>query len=165
MLLIEALSTPTQGSSTLTLTGNIGDVMKESATIAYNYIKNYFNGDTHAIDFFNKNNIHIHVPAGAIPKDGPSAGITMASALYSLVKDKPVTKRIAMTGELTLSGRVLPVGGIKEKLIAAKREHCNTVIMPMENKKEMGDIPSHITKGLSIYFIAHIDEVFDIVFM
>ena len=165
VLLIEALSTPTQGSSTLTLTGNIGDVMKESATIAYNYIKNYFNGDTHAIDFFNKNNIHIHVPAGAIPKDGPSAGITMASALYSLVKDKPVTKRIAMTGELTLSGRVLPVGGIKEKLIAAKREHCNTVIMPMENKKEMGDIPSHITKGLSIYFIAHIDEVFDIVFM
>jgi len=164
VLLVEALSTPAQGSSTLTLTGNIGDVMKESATIAYNYIKNYFSDDTQVTDFFTKNTIHIHVPAGAIPKDGPSAGITMASALYSLVKHIPVTKRLAMTGELTLSGRVLPVGGIKEKLIAAKREQCNTVIIPLENKKEMGDIPSHITRGLSLYFVAHVNEVFDIVF-
>jgi len=164
ILLIESLSTPAQATPALTLTGNIGDVMKESATIAYNYIKHYCDNNHQVIDYLTKNNIHIHVPAGAIPKDGPSAGITMATALYSLVLQQPITKRIAMTGELTLSGRILPVGGIKEKIIAAKREHCVAIILPAENKREIHEIPSHIIKDISLFFVAHIDEVFDIVF-
>ncbi len=145
-------------------TGQLKDVMRESSEIAYTYIQS--RAADYGIDpkFFPKRFIHLHVPAGATPKDGPSAGITMATALYSLAKNKPLKKNVAMTGELTLTGKVLPIGGVKEKTIAAKKAKVKTIIYPYENKKDFDELPNHIKKGLSPHFVNYFDEVLEIVY-
>jgi len=148
-----------KGKGKLTLTGNLGDVMKESATTALSYLK--ANSDALGIDpdDFEKNDIHIHVPEGAIPKDGPSAGITMITALTSILKGKPVRPYLAMTGEITLRGKVLPVGGIKEKILAAKRAGIKQVILCKENKKHIEEINPVFIKGLKFHYVDKVEEV------
>ncbi|MBN2401479.1 MAG: endopeptidase La, partial [Spirochaetes bacterium] len=162
-LYVEATAGPSKARG-FKQTGQLGAVMKESTEIAYTYISS--NIDKYRLDkeFFENNLIHLHVPAGATPKDGPSAGITMATALYSLVKNKPVKKQIAMTGELTITGKVLPIGGVKEKTIAAKRAKVKTIIYPFENKKDFDELPAHIRKGLNARFVNYFEEVLDIVY-
>jgi len=145
-------------------TGQLGDVMKESTEIAFTYINSRIDDYGIEKDFFNNRLVHLHVPAGATPKDGPSAGVTMATALYSLAKNKPLKKNIAMTGELTITGKVLPIGGVKEKTIAAKRAKVKTILFPLENKKDFDELPDHIKKGLNAHFVNYFDEVLDIVF-
>ncbi|MBI9091130.1 MAG: endopeptidase La [Desulfobacterium sp.] len=150
ILFVEA--TAMKGSKGLTLTGQLGDVMKESATTAMSFIRS--NAAKLGIDdtFFEEHDIHIHVPAGAIPKDGPSAGVTMLTALTSLITGKPVKKRLAMTGEITLRGDVLPVGGIKEKVIAAHRAGIRSLILPKWNEKDMEDIPENVKEKIEFHF-------------
>ena len=145
-------------------TGQLKDVMRESSEIAYTYIQ--ARADDYGIekDFFENHFIHLHVPAGATPKDGPSAGITMATSLYSLAKNKPIKKNIAMTGELTVTGKVLPIGGVKEKTIAAKKAKVKTIIYPYENKKDFDELPEYIRKGLDAHFVNYYDEVLEIVY-
>jgi ATP-dependent Lon protease len=140
-------------------TGQLGNVMVESSEIAYTYVRSFLDEDDKMRDFFQKNFIHLHVPAGATPKDGPSAGITMASALYSLALNKPIKQGFAMTGELTLTGLVMPVGGIKEKTIAARRAKVKNLIFPAENKKDFDELPDHIKKGLKPRFVTRFREV------
>jgi ATP-dependent Lon protease len=161
-LIIESSALPTQKGA-FKITGQIGDVMNESASIAYSYVKSV--SKKHGInpDFFDKNLIHIHVPAGATPKDGPSAGITIASALMSLAKDKMSRKNIAMTGELTLVGNVLPIGGLREKVIAAKRVGIKEIVYPKENEKDLLEIPEYIRKGITFHAVESVEDVFDIV--
>lgn len=156
-LSIEATIMP--GSGRLILTGKLGDVMKESAQAALSYVRSRSENLNLAADYFQKNDIHIHVPEGAIPKDGPSAGITMASALYSALANKPLIRTTAMTGEITLRGRVLPVGGIKEKAMAAHRAGINTVILPKGNQADADEIPANIKRRLKIVWAEHMDEV------
>ncbi len=151
-------------SDGLKLTGQLGDVMSESANIAYSYVQNMLLDDEKMRKKFSENTLHLHVPAGATPKDGPSAGITMASSIYSIATGKVLAKGLAMTGELTLTGRVLPVGGIKEKIIAAKRGHLKRIIIPKENRKDMAEIPEYVKKGLKFYFVENIEEVINIAF-
>jgi len=143
----------------LTLTGQLGDVMKESAQAALSCIR----ARTRALDiddeFYERLDIHIHVPAGAVPKDGPSAGITMAAALASALTGRPVRKDVAMTGEVTLRGRVLPIGGLKEKVLAAHRAGIRTVIMPAENDKDLEDIPQDVRDEMTFEQVSHLDEV------
>lgn len=146
------------GSGKLTLTGQLGDVMKESATIAMSLIRGRLGELTDGFDFF-KNDTHIHVPSGATPKDGPSAGVTLTTALASLILGKAVDSKLAMTGEITLSGQVLPVGGIKEKIIAAHRSGITTIILPKENKKDTDDIPKEVRDDLKIIYVTSIEEV------
>jgi ATP-dependent Lon protease len=140
------------------LTGQLGDVMKESAEIAYGYVQ------AHAAElgidpaYFEKAFIHLHVPAGATPKDGPSAGITMASALLSLARGTPV-RRIAMTGELTLTGEVFPIGGVREKLIAARRAGIKEILLPEDNRGEYEEVPDHVRKGIDIHFVSRFEGV------
>jgi len=162
ILFIEA--TRMKGKGNLTLTGKLGDVMKESATAALTYLR--ANADKYGIpeDFHEKYDTHIHVPAGAIPKDGPSAGITIFSALFSLYTDRCLKNNLAMTGEITLRGLVLPVGGIREKVIAAKRAGINSVIMPEKNKKDLGEIPKKNIAGMTFHFINEVDELIDLAF-
>lgn len=162
-LYVEASAAPSKTKG-FKQTGQLGDVMRESTEIAYTYLSS--NTEKYGIDsnFFENHFLHLHVPAGATPKDGPSAGITMATALYSLVKNKPVKKNIAMTGELTITGKVLPIGGVKEKTIAAKRAKVKTIIFPLENKKDFDELPAHIKKGLDPKFINYFDEILDIVY-
>lgn len=162
ILFIEAAEIP--GSGNLKLTGQMGEVMIESGSIAWSYVKKKIS-KTRKFDreYFKSNDIHLHIPAGAIPKDGPSAGVTMAAALYSLLAGKKSRQRVAMTGELSLVGKVLPVGGIKEKLLAAKRAGVHTVILPELNRKDMVDVPEYATRGMSIHFVNHVEEVFDLV--
>jgi ATP-dependent Lon protease len=145
------------------LTGQLGDVMKESADIAYGFVVAHareFGADP---DFFKEAFIHLHVPAGATPKDGPSAGITMASALLSLARGKPV-RRIAMTGELTLTGEVFPIGGVREKLIAARRAGIREILLPEDNRGEYEEVPEHVRKGLSIHFVKRFEDVAALLF-
>jgi ATP-dependent Lon protease len=163
-LTIESIGIGAQKGGNLKLTGQLGDVMAESANIAYSYIQHILCDNDNKSAYFNNNNIHIHVPAGATPKDGPSAGITIASSLYSLATGKIIRPGLAMTGELTLSGRVLPVGGIKEKLIAAKRAKLKEIIMPAENEKDLLEIPAYIKKNLKFHFVKEINEVLGIAF-
>jgi ATP-dependent Lon protease len=151
------------GRQQLILTGSLGDVMRESAQTALSYIRSNAIAFGIPEDFFEKHDIHIHVPAGAIPKDGPSAGVTIALSLISLLTGKYARQDIAVTGELTLSGRVLPVGGIKEKILAAKRARIKTVILPLKNKIEVDSIQEEIKKGLIIIFTDKMDEVVDMV--
>ena len=151
------------GRQQLILTGSLGDVMRESAQTALSYIRSNATAFGIPADFFEKHDIHIHVPAGAIPKDGPSAGVTIALSLISLLTGKYARQDIAVTGELTLSGRVLPVGGIKEKILAAKRARIKTVILPLKNKIEVDSIQEEIKKGLIIIFTDRMDEVVDMV--
>ncbi|MEI6168562.1 MAG: endopeptidase La [bacterium] len=145
-------------------TGQLGSVMVESSEIAYTYVRSFLTGNAKAKAFFEKNFIHLHVPAGATPKDGPSAGITMATALYSLAIQKPIRAHYAMTGELTLTGFVLPIGGLKEKTIAAKRAGVNDLIFPKENQKDFEELPAHIRKGLKPHFVATFKDVVNLCF-
>ena len=146
----------------LTLTGNLGDVMKESAVIALEYVKAHV--DQLGIDYriFDQWNIHIHVPEGATPKDGPSAGITIATSIASALTQRKVRKNTAMTGEITLRGKVLPVGGIKEKILAAKRAGITDIIMCKDNRKDIEEIPAIYLKGVSFHYVENIQDVWDI---
>ncbi|MGE4231891.1 MAG: endopeptidase La [Bacteriovoracia bacterium] len=148
------------GFGNIQYTGQLGAVMTESVSIAYSFVKKKLKNDKGAVRFFEENDIHVHVPAGAIPKDGPSAGITMAVALYSLATGKPTKSKLAMTGELSLVGKVLPVGGIREKVLAAKRAGIKTVILPKKNKKDLKEMSEDNIKGLHFEFVETIDEVF-----
>ncbi len=163
-LTIESIDVKVKSGSGLKLTGQLGEVMTESANIAYTYINHLLQDDEAARNIFENNMIHVHVPAGATPKDGPSAGVTIASAIYSMIKKKMARNDLAMTGELTLSGKVLPVGGIKEKVIAAKRANVKRIILPSENKKDLDDIPDYIKKGLTFHLVSDIIEVLNICF-
>ncbi len=145
-------------------TGQLGSVMKESVEIAFSYVRSLGKKNKVIQDFFQKNFIHLHVPAGATPKDGPSAGITMALALYSLAINKPVKKQMGMTGELTLTGKVLPIGGMKEKTIAARRIKVYDLIFPSENKKDFEELPSHLKEGIRPHFVEHFEEVLGIAY-
>ncbi len=152
-------ATPMRGKGQLTLTGQLGDVMKESAQAALSYIRSRSRNLGLNDDLFSKTDLHIHVPAGATPKDGPSAGITMATAIASALTGKAVSKNIAMTGEVTLRGRVLPVGGLKEKTLAAKRMGIKTVVIPKRNRKDLEDIPKYIKKDMEFIFAETMDDV------
>jgi ATP-dependent Lon protease len=147
------------GKGTLTLTGQLGDVMKESAHAALSYIRSRSKELGIKPEVFSKTDLHIHVPAGAIPKDGPSAGITMATSIASALSARPVSKGVAMTGEVTLRGRILPIGGLKEKTLAAKRMGINRVIIPARNKKDLEDIPKYIKKDMKFILVETMDEV------
>jgi ATP-dependent Lon protease len=181
ILFIETI--PLKGKGTLKLTGQMGSVMNESANIAYSYVKRLLEEDIEksgakrkkspskssvskesqnseeALDFLSKHEVHLHLPAGATPKDGPSAGITMALALYSLAAKQKIKPGIAMTGELSLTGKVLPVGGIKEKVLAAKRAGVREIILPKENEKDLKEVPERHRKGMKFYPVEHFDEV------
>ncbi|MEZ8221570.1 ATP-dependent Lon protease [Candidatus Fervidibacteria bacterium JGI MDM2 JNZ-1-D12] len=160
VLFVETTKMP--GKGTLTITGHLGEIMKESAQAALSYVRSRSEQLGIPEDFFSKHDIHIHVPAGAIPKDGPSAGITMATALASLATGRPVRHDIAMTGEITLTGRVLPVGGIKEKVLAAKEAGITEIILPAQNEKDLIEIPEHIRNALHFHFVENMDEVLEI---
>jgi ATP-dependent Lon protease len=149
----------TKGSGKLTLTGNLGDVMKESASIALEYLKAKSAKLGMKQELFEKWNVHVHVPEGATPKDGPSAGVTMLTALASAFTQRKVKKFLAMTGEITLRGKVLAVGGIKEKILAAKRANITEIILPAENKKDIEDIDKKYIKGLKFHYVKEMIDV------
>ncbi len=157
VLYVEASTTP--GKGTLILTGHLGDVMKESAQAALTYARSMGKAYRIKPQDLNGREIHIHVPAGAIPKDGPSAGITMAVALISALSGTPVRKDVAMTGEITLRGRVLPIGGLKEKALAALRNHIKNIILPYQNKKDLAELPVYLRKKINFRPVKHMDEV------
>ncbi|MDO8444823.1 MAG: endopeptidase La [Deltaproteobacteria bacterium] len=157
IIFVEA--TKMKGRRGLTLTGSLGEVMKESAQAAMSYMRTHAKEYEISEDFFNRFDIHIHVPAGAIPKDGPSAGVTMATAIASLLTGRPAKRDVAMTGEITLSGRVLPIGGVKEKVLAARRAGVKTVILPKRNEVNMEDVPDYVRKEMKFIFVKTIDEV------
>ena len=157
-------SSVSAGKGVMTMTGNLGDVMKESATIAYQYIKAHPEMARVDSKTFGEKDIHVHVPEGATPKDGPSAGITMVSSMVSALRGQAVRKGIAMTGEMTLRGRVLPVGGIKEKILAAKRAGVSTIVISEENRKDVEDIKPIYVKGLEFHYVKTIDDVISFIF-
>ncbi len=157
LMFVEA--TKMKGKKSLTMTGLMGEVMKESVQAALSYVRSTAKNLGIPPDFFEKYDIHVHVPAGAIPKDGPSAGITMATAIVSLLTEKPVKPRLAMTGELTLRGQLLPIGGFKEKALAAYRAGIETIILPKENQKDIVEIPDEIKKKIKFVFAQTMDEV------
>ena len=162
ILFIEATELP--GSGQLKLTGQMGEVMLESAQIAWTFVKKRLIDEmVISPSQLKDRDLHIHIPAGAIPKDGPSAGITLASALYSLFTREPARARTAMTGELSLTGRVLPIGGVREKLLAARRSGVERVILPKENQRDLHDLPIELLRSLEIHFVEHISEVFPLV--
>ena len=148
------------GSGHLELTGQLGDVMKESAKAAISYLRSLAPSLGLAEDHFSKHDIHVHVPEGATPKDGPSAGITLATALYSALTGRPVRHNVAMTGEITLRGRVLPIGGLKEKVIAARRAGIDTVLVPEENMRDVDEIPAAVLKQVKILYVTSVSDVF-----
>jgi len=162
LLFIEATSM--KGKKGLTLTGQLGDVMKESATAALSFIRTNASSLKIDEDFFENSDIHLHVPAGAIPKDGPSAGVTMLTALVSLLTHKTIRKDLAMTGEITLRGQVLPIGGIKEKVLAAHRAGIKTIIIPKWNEKDLEDIPKEVQKKIDFHFVDRMQDVLKIAF-
>ncbi|MBI9103643.1 MAG: endopeptidase La [Spirochaetales bacterium] len=161
-LVIEAVNNPGKGG--LQLTGQMGDVMKESASIAYTYVRHI--AARYGIDesYFEKNAIHLHIPEGATPKDGPSAGITMASCLLSLLRGKPLKKNLAMTGELSLVGNVMPIGGLKEKTIAARRNKIKTILIPGANLKDLDEIPDNVKKGITFHAVETMEDVLEKIF-
>ncbi|HQZ19161.1 MAG TPA: magnesium chelatase domain-containing protein, partial [Vicinamibacteria bacterium] len=150
------------GRGALTLTGKLGDVMQESARAALSYVRAHVAELRIDPTFYRKIDIHIHVPEGGIPKDGPSAGITIATALVSALQGAPVRRDICMTGEITLHGKVLPIGGLKEKLLAAHRIGATTVILPRENEKDLADVAEEVKAALTIHLVDSVDEVFRI---
>jgi ATP-dependent Lon protease len=157
LLFIETLIMPGKGK--LTVTGKLGDVMQESAQAALSYVRSRAANLMIEDKFYKKYDIHIHIPEGAIPKDGPSAGITMCASLVSALTKRKVHRDIAMTGEITLRGRVLPIGGLKEKIIAAHRGGIKKILIPKENEKDLRDVPKSISKQLEIVPVGHMDEV------
>jgi ATP-dependent Lon protease len=146
------------------LTGKLGEVMKESAEIAYSYVASHLKDYGADIGFFDKSFVHLHVPEGATPKDGPSAGVTMATALLSLAKNTKIKRPLAMTGELTLTGQVLPVGGIREKVIAANRAGINELILPEANQRDFDKLPDYIRAGITVHFAKRYRDVAEVVF-
>lgn len=164
-LLLEAVDYESQKGGGLMLTGQMGDVMKESAQIAMNVAKLYaIKNNIKDAEWFEKNTIHLHIPEGATPKDGPSAGITMCTAFISLLKQKTIKQNLAMTGELSLTGQVLPIGGLREKTVAAKRNKIKTIIIPKANEKDLEEIPEIVKKGITFIPVSRAQEVLDIVF-
>ena len=147
------------GKGEMILTGQLGDVMKESAQAGVTYIRSISGQYGIAPEFFQEHDIHVHIPEGAVPKDGPSAGITMATAMLSAIIEKPVRADIAMTGEITLRGRVLPIGGLKEKLLAAKYAKIKEVLVPKENKPDIEEMEAEILDGLTITFVETMSDV------
>ena len=150
------------GKGELILTGQLGDVMQESARAGLSYIRSRSKTLKLADDFYKKHDLHIHLPEGAIPKDGPSAGITMATALVSALTKRKVRSDLAMTGEITLRGNVLPIGGLKEKVIAAYREGMKTIVLPKENERDIEDIPKVVRDKLEFVPVEHMDEVLNV---
>jgi ATP-dependent Lon protease len=150
------------GKGSLTLTGKLGDVMQESARAAMSWVRSRSDDFGLSKDFHRKLDVHIHVPEGAIPKDGPSAGITIATALVSALWKRPIRRDVAMTGEITLRGKVLPIGGVKEKLLAAHRIGVTTIILPRENEKDLADIPKVVLDTMTVELVEHVDEVLKI---
>ncbi|MGB2583998.1 MAG: S16 family serine protease, partial [Dehalococcoidia bacterium] len=157
VLFIESTLMPGKGN--LILTGQLGDVMQESARAALSYTRSKAASLGIEEGFYSKSDVHIHVPAGAVPKDGPSAGVTMAVSLVSALTRRLVSKDVAMTGEITLRGKVLPVGGIKEKVLAANRAGIKKVVLPQENDRDLEEVPQHVREGLNFVFVESIDEV------
>jgi ATP-dependent Lon protease len=159
VLFIEA--TAYAGRGRLTITGQLGEVMQESAQAALSWVRSHADGLGLAPEWFAANDIHVHVPAGAVPKDGPSAGVTMATAIVSLVRGTPVDDQVGMTGEITLTGQVLPIGGVREKVLAAERAGLKRVILPLENEHDLDDLPAETRSELEFVLVDHIEEVFD----
>ncbi|RJQ56778.1 MAG: endopeptidase La, partial [Desulfobacteraceae bacterium] len=157
--LLEVEVSVVPGRGRVMLTGTLGDVMKESATAALSFVRTHARALGVPEDFFESHDIHIHVPAGAIPKDGPSAGVTMLTALTSMLMQKPIEKDLAMTGEITLRGQVLPVGGIKEKVLAAHRAGIRKIILPKWNEKDLEEIPKRVQKDIVFHFT---DKMMDV---
>ena len=157
LLFIEVVAVPGKGQ--MLMTGHLGDVMKESAQAALSYARVYAGTHGVAADFFSTHDIHVHVPAGSIPKDGPSAGITIGTAVLSVLTQRPVNRRVAMTGEITLRGDVLPIGGLKEKALAAKLAGVHTILVPKLNRRDLTEIPDTIKKDLTFHFVEHMEEV------
>ena len=153
-----------KGKGGLVLTGHLGDVMKESATIAVDFVK--ANASKYKIDstLFGENDIHVHVPEGAVPKDGPSAGVALTLAIISALSKTPVSPDIALTGEVTLRGNALPIGGLREKSMAALRSGIKTIIVPKDNKKDVDELPEEVQKGLKICYMKSVDDAYKIVF-
>ena len=162
VLFIEVALVPGKGK--IILTGQLGDIMKESAQAAISYARSRWQNLKLDKNFYKSLDIHIHVPEGSVPKDGPSAGITMATALISALTKKKVKKDVAMTGEITLRGRVLEIGGIKEKAITAHRAGIKTIILPQNNRKDLRDIPSRVKKDIRFKFVSHLDQVLKVAF-
>jgi ATP-dependent Lon protease len=158
VLFVEATAMP--GKGRMTITGQLGDVMRESAEAALSYVRGH--SPELPEGWFAEHDIHVHVPAGAIPKDGPSAGITITTALRSLVTGRPVRDDVAMTGEVTLTGQVLPIGGLKEKALAAQRSGVRLVIAPKLNERDCEDFPDHLREDVEFRFVEHVEEVFDL---
>jgi ATP-dependent Lon protease len=156
-MLIEALRMP--GSGRMTVTGQLGDVMRESVDAAYSYVRSRAKQLDIDDSTFKESDLHIHLPAGAIPKDGPSAGITLTLAIASALSGRPVRRDIAMTGEVTLRGKVLEIGGVKEKTLAAYRSGLREVIMPKSNEKDLRDVPEEVKKNMAFTFVDRMDEV------
>ncbi|TMK28127.1 MAG: endopeptidase La, partial [Actinobacteria bacterium] len=159
VLFIEATAYP--GKGRLTITGQLGEVMQESAQAAVSWVRSH--AEQLGVDrqWFAEHDVHIHVPAGAVPKDGPSAGITIATAIASLVLGKPVSEEVAMTGEITLTGQVLPIGGVREKVLAAERAGVKRVILPRENEPDLGELPAETKRELDFVLVDSIDEVLE----
>jgi ATP-dependent Lon protease len=158
VLFFEATAYP--GKGRLTVTGQLGDVMQESAQAALSWVRAHAAQLGLEPDWFREHDVHLHVPAGAVPKDGPSAGITMATAIASLVRQEPVSEDVGMTGEITLTGQVLPIGGIREKSLAAQRAGLKRVIMPRENEPDLAELPAETKRELEFVLVDSIDEVF-----
>jgi ATP-dependent Lon protease len=162
VLFIEATAYP--GKGRLTITGQLGEVMQESAQAALSWVRSHASQLDVPPTWFQENDIHVHVPAGAVPKDGPSAGITIATAIASLVRGEPVSEDVGMTGEITLTGQVLPIGGIREKTLAAQRAGLKRVILPRENEPDLEELPDETKRELEFVLVDAVDQVFDAAF-
>ncbi|HOU50039.1 MAG TPA: magnesium chelatase domain-containing protein, partial [Smithella sp.] len=154
-----------EGTGRMIMTGKLGDVMQESVQAALSYIRSRAESFGLTKNFYKKIDIHVHVPEGAIPKDGPSAGIAMVTSIASVLMKKKVRADLAMTGEITLRGRVLPIGGLKEKILAAHRGNIKTVIIPKDNERDLAEVPQNVQNAIKIVFVEHIDEVLNIAFV
>ena len=163
VLFVEAsLADPETGPTGVNLTGQLGEVMKESAQIALSYLRSHGAELELPVSDLKERGVHIHVPAGAVPKDGPSAGVTMVTALGSLLSGRPVRAEVAMTGEVSLTGRVLPIGGVKQKLLAAQRAGATTVLLPKRNEPDLDDVPGEVREALEIHLVSDVREVLDL---
>jgi len=164
-LYIETVCIPvSEGKSRLQTTGQMGDVMKEGTAVCYTYARRFLSEIDPTNDFFDKNEVHMHIPEGATPKDGPSAGVTMVTALLSLATQRQCRAEVAMTGELSLTGKVLKIGGVKEKIIAAKRSEITHVILPLDNERDFDELPDFIKKDVTVHYADSYADVFAIAF-